>query len=258
MSPLFFTERGSGPTVLMLHGFPMHQEVWNNFAEKLSGSFHVITVDLPGFGKSALLPQGFTIQQVAETLIDWMHGHKIKSACLIGHSLGGYVALEMVKKDPSLFSSLVLFHSTAYADSAEKKQSRNKVLDFISSNGVRAFTSNFISSLFVDQDHPAIAKVKEISIEASSEAVEGYTKAMRDRPENTSTLKDFHKPILFLSSEKDGGISLKSIFSQSTLNSQTEVHILPNVAHMGMFENEVLSLQIIKNFVDKSQLPTLL
>ena len=69
---------------------------------------------------------------------------------LIGHSLGGYVALAMVEKRPDLFAGLGLFHSTAYADSAEKKQSRNKVIEFVNKNGAKAFTTNFITPLFAD------------------------------------------------------------------------------------------------------------
>ena len=163
MTNLFFQESGSGQPVILLHGFPFHHGIWGKFAQRLSASYHVYTVDLPGFGKSPILKTPFTLDQIGESIVTWVSGMNLQKPVLIGHSLGGYVALAAIKKDPGLFSSLGLFHSTAYADTEEKKQSRNKVIEFIEKNGVAAFTSNFIAPLFVDPNHPAIPKVKSVA-----------------------------------------------------------------------------------------------
>src|SRR5690606_19740979 len=154
--------------------------------------------DLPGFGNSPGLKTPFTIDDVAEEILNWIRHNPIKNATLIGHSLGGYVSLALLERSPDLFKSFVLFHSTALPDSPEKKSSRNKVVEFIENNGVLAFTSNFIPSLFANPEHPAVKTVRSISQEASAEAVKGYTFAMRDRPDRTSVLKDSGKPVLFL------------------------------------------------------------
>ena len=74
----------------------------------------------------------------------------------------------MVKNSPELFTSLVLFHSTAYADSAEKKASRSKVVEFVQKNGAIPFASGFIPPLFFNPTHPAIERVKRIAGEATS------------------------------------------------------------------------------------------
>jgi pimeloyl-ACP methyl ester carboxylesterase len=252
MSNLSFEESGNGQDVVLLHGFPFHQGIWNSFAEKLSHSFHVYTPDLPGFGKSAILSSPFTIDDVADALISWITTQKLNHPVLIGHSLGGYVALAAAKKNPELFSALVLFHSTGYADSAERKQSRNKVLEFIDANGVKAFTSNFIAPLFADPQHLAIPLVKSIAENSSAEAVKGYTQAMRDRSERTDVLRTFTGPILFLGGNKDQGISVESIREQAAISINAQVKILADVAHMGMLENEKESLEIIRAYVEKS------
>ena len=128
MTTIYSQEHGSGEPILLIHGFPFHLEIWNGFSERLSDKFKVITVDLPGFGKSAPLPSPFSLEQVANTLIGFLREKNLRKVNLVGHSLGGYVALAMIKSNPELFASLVLFHSTAYADSAEKKASRSKVV----------------------------------------------------------------------------------------------------------------------------------
>lgn len=252
MTNLFFQESGSGQPVILLHGFPFHHGIWGKFAQRLSASCHVYTVDLPGFGKSPILKTPFTLDQIGESIVTWVFGMNLQKPVLIGHSLGGYVALAAIKKDPGLFSSLGLFHSTAYADTEEKKQSRNKVIEFIEKNGVEAFTSNFIDPLFVDPNHPAISKVKSVAMSATEEAVKNYTIAMRDRTERTEVLRSYPAPVLFLAGEKDPGISVESIKKQAALRVRPAVRIVPNIAHMGMFENETECLNVIQTFIQTS------
>jgi pimeloyl-ACP methyl ester carboxylesterase len=167
----------------------------------------------------------------------------------VGHSLGGYVALAMAEQQPEQFRSLILFHSTAMADSNEKKQSRNKVLDFIKTNGVQAFTSSFIPPLYADQKHPSIGSVRDIAIEATESTVIWYTQAMRDRRDRTHVLQKFPSRILFIAGEKDQAIPKDSIEKQATLNPLSSVHIMPDVAHMGMFENRLQALDVITEFI---------
>src|SRR5687768_10076926 len=134
MTTLYTEEQGTGAPVLLIHGFPFHQKIWVDFIPRLSDTFRVITVDLPGFGKSPSLQQPFTLAQVADTLSEFIAKKNLRELAVIGHSLGGYVALELVNKQPSVCSSLILFHSTAYGDTPEKKESRSKVVDFVNKN----------------------------------------------------------------------------------------------------------------------------
>jgi pimeloyl-ACP methyl ester carboxylesterase len=252
MNALSYREQGVGPTLILIHGFPLNQQVWNGFAEKLSEHLHVVTLDLPGFGKSPGLPQPFSLEDVAQKVRDWIRGKKYREPVITGHSLGGYVALALADLDMEIMSGMCLFHSTALADSEEKKQSRNKVLEFIEKQGVHAFTSNLIAQLYADPQHSSITKVKSIAVQSSKETVIGYTNAMRDRKDRTGLLEKFPKPILFLAGEKDGGIPPETILKQAALSRQAEAVILPEVAHMGMFESEGACLKKIINFVKKS------
>lgn len=251
MPNLFSRERGDGQVLLFIHGFPMHQAVWDDFGQRFTDSHKVITIDLPGFGESPILSNSFTIDQVADQVIHFISEMRISNVALIGHSLGGYVALSMISKRPDLFSGLVLFHSTAFADSDEKKQSRDKAVDFIEKNGVLAFTTNFIAPLFADPNNKGIERVKEISSNSTKNAVIGYTIAMRNRIDQIKTLKSFKKPTLFLTGEKDQGIPVESIHKQASNCQYPEIHILQDVGHMGMFEKPEEVASKIKHFLKK-------
>jgi pimeloyl-ACP methyl ester carboxylesterase len=252
MNSVFSSEKGTGAPMLLLHGFPFHQGLWDGYAERFSDQFRVITVDLPGFGKSPLPKTPFSIDQIADTLLHFAEEKKIVDAAIVGHSLGGYVALSMVKKNPALFSTLTLFHSTAYADAPEKKESRTKVVEFVKKNGALSFTSGFIPPLFADQTHPAVPKVRTIASEATADAVIGYSLAMKDREEHIKTLESFKNPTLFLAGKNDPGIPPESVLKQARHCQKPEIQILDGVAHMGMFEKPEETAAKIKDFLSKS------
>lgn len=251
MSELSFRVRGNGFPVILLHGFPMNQNIWDSFADKLALHYKVYTVDLPGFGGSPMPLDQLSIDQVAKKILDWIDHEGLLRSVIIGHSLGGYIVLAMAEQSPEKFQGIGLFHSTALADTEEKRQSRSKVIDFVQTNGALAFTSNFIAPLFANPHHPAIACVRELSSEATDEAVVKYTLAMRDRSDRTAFLKAFLNPILFIAGEKDAGIPVESIAYQASLCLQPSLQILKDVAHMGMVEDEARTLAIVEDFVEK-------
>ena len=230
----------------------MHQAVWDDFGEKFVAEYTVISIDLPGFGKSAARPDNFSLDDVADEVIAFVLAHKLSDSVLVGHSLGGYVALYMLEKRPDLFSKLVLFHSTAYADTDERKASRNKVIELVKKKGAIAFTTSFIQPLFTDPQHEDIERVRQIAATTTAETVIGYTKAMRDRREQLKTLISFKKPTLLLGGEKDQGISVESLKEQANATQKAQIHILQNVAHMGMFESAVEAASRIKEFLEEN------
>jgi len=246
---IFFKDEGEGFPVLLIHGFCETHAIWKSLSNKLSKNNRVISIDLPGFGKSPLLPTPFSIDDVAEKVLEWLSFQQINNCIVIGHSLGGYVTLSMVGKRPQLFKAFGLFHSTAYSDSSEKKLSRNKVIEFVSNNGVQPFIESFIPPLFYNQTNLHIPDVVELALETRMETLLSYVSAMRDRPDTTNVLGDFGGPILFIAGDKDGVVSPESLQQQSLLASEPTLLIMPETAHMGMFENEPLILNQIQFFL---------
>jgi pimeloyl-ACP methyl ester carboxylesterase len=215
----------------------------------LSSAFKIISVDLPGFGSSPLLPGQFSLEDVADVVIKNLKEKGISEIIPIGHSLGGYVVLAMVSKMPDMFPGLALFHSTALADSQEKKESRNKVIEFIKKNGARAFTSNFIAPLFSNSEHPDVPFVREMNMETDEQTLIAYIKAMRDRLDRSELLKNFKKPILIIAGAKDPGIPVSSIQDQTNLLPNVTVKILSDQAHMGLVEGVETTSSMVYEFV---------
>lgn len=254
LSNVFYTDQGKGFPVILIHGFCETHEVWKRFAQQLSKDFRVISVDLPGFGKSKLLPEGFSVADAASKIIEVIKQLGINTCIPIGHSLGGYVTLAMVKQQATLFSAFGLFHSTAYADTEERKASRNKVIGFVSENGVPPFIETFIPPLFYDKQNPHIPFAVNMALQTKQETLIGYAAAMRDRPDLTSVIQKFNKPILFIAGEKDTVIPPDALEKQAELAGKPHLHVIAQVAHMGMFEKEADTLNLTRGFLVKASI----
>lgn len=252
MKDLHFTQKGTGHPVILIHGFPMSGEIWEDeFTEVVAERFNVICIDLPGFGKSPLPAMPFTIDDIARNVLNWIEWKGFEKVIVIGHSLGGYITLSMAAQDPGRFAGFGLFHSTAIPDSEEKKQARDKAVEFVERNGAPAFTSNFILPLFISKEHPGIHRVKEIATRATAPVVTAYLKAMRNRPDRTPVIKKFDRPILFIAGDKDPGIPLENVLQQAALAKLPTVKILEGQAHMSMMENPLQAAVAVREFVSK-------
>lgn len=248
MARIHCRELGNGFPLVFIHGFCETSEVWADFADRFGHEFHVIVLDLPGFGKSEALPAPFTLEGVAQQLIDFLASKNIDHYCLIGHSLGGYVSLAMAALQPNAVHSVVLFHSTALDDSTEKKENRNKVIDFVRANGVAPFVETFIPGLFYDKSHPAISTLHQIANQTDKNTLISYTQAMRDRPSRIQLIQDYKKPTLLLGGQFDPIIPASSL-QDLAAKSGAEVAFLDKTAHMGMLEAPIEAYRIIYQFL---------
>ena len=249
MSLVHHTEKGRGHPLVLIHGFCETSRIWDHFAENLATNFRVFLPDLPGFGDSLLPPTPFTIADIGLKLLDWMDEFDIKNPVVIGHSLGGYIALAMAKEQPVRFPGFGLFHSTAYADSEEKRNNRNKTIDFVQRNGVQPFIETFVPGLFYQKKNPFMDDVYAIASQTSIETLVAYSVAMRDRPSSVRLLETFPKPILMIAGHQDKIVAYEAACAQSNLMKFPFFCGLTDVGHMGMFENEPASLKIVKDFM---------
>ncbi|MDX1629027.1 MAG: alpha/beta hydrolase [Fulvivirga sp.] len=250
---LYFTDEGQGFPVLLIHGFCETHAIWNEFKDDLTESFRVITIDLPGFGKSPLPDKPFSIQYIARQVLQLIEKLSLDLSVVIGHSLGGYVTLEMISAAPKRFAGFGLFHSTAFADDDEKKTSRNKTIEFVKQHGTKVFAEAFIPELFYKQNreqlNDTIQQVVKLASSTDVETIISYTKAMRDRQDRTDVLEKFEEPILFIAGVKDTVMPVEKVDEQILLPKRAIVNIIQNVGHMGMFEDREKTQAIVKDFI---------
>ena len=248
---LHFFEKGQGPALLFLHGFCESGEMWRYFADSLSTQYRVLCPDLPGFGNSPLTSPITSLEQVALQLEEWLDALQIQNPIVMGHSLGGYVALALLERMGNRIQAIGLLHSTAYADDLEKKEMRNRTLTFLKKHGAAKFVTSFVPQLFPEHRRIELADAMAQAIEdgkrSSLEGLLAYTIAMRDRVDRLEVLQQFTGPKLLLAGTVDGSVKIESSHAQQS--AFTHYIELEGVGHLGMVEEKEKTLEIVQNFV---------
>ncbi|WP_026950774.1 alpha/beta fold hydrolase [Algoriphagus mannitolivorans] len=250
MSSVHFFEKGAGQPLVLIHGYCETSNMWSEFAESLSGEFRIICPDLPGCGNSPIHGDQITLEEVAVILEEWMEENQLEKPIVIGHSLGGYVTLAMTELMGNKLSGIGLFHSTAYADDQEKKDTRNRTITFLKKNGVEKFVTSFVPPLFPENRRMELAEEINQAIEeakrCSLEGLVAFAGAMRDRKERTEVLNSFRGPKLLIAGTEDGAVKIEASRAQKALFSNYVE--LEGVGHMGMVEEKEKTLELIRNF----------
>jgi pimeloyl-ACP methyl ester carboxylesterase len=269
-----YTDTGHGTPVLLLHGFGEDSRIFDEQANFLRPHCRLIIPDLPASGNSAPIGPDFTeqvskgipssIDLIAEAMEALMKSLAIDRYILLGHSMGGYIALAMAEKYSDHLLALGLIHSTAYPDSEEKKANRRSGIESIIKNGGFAFLQTAIPGLFtesfkkeqpgrvaslIEQFNPA--KTGKTTLDSMLIA---YYEAMIARPDRTNVLSSSKVPVLFIIGTEDKAVPMADVLKQVHLPSTSVVHIHENTAHMSMMENsDSLNEQLLK-FIRDNQL----
>jgi pimeloyl-ACP methyl ester carboxylesterase len=270
---IFYRITGKGNPVVLIHGFGEDGNIWNNQAERppqtppkegltntqsqliensLYKGIQFIIPDLPGSGQSEMIDD-MSMEGLAEVIHSIIHEENIEVCPVIGHSMGGYITLALVEKYWNYVSAFGLFHSTAYADSEEKKVTRRKGIEFINQHGAFEFLKTTSPNLFSQ-------KTKDENPELMNEFISGlhnffapalvsYYESMIKRPDRTEMLQKATVPVLFIMGKYDNAVPLEDGLKQCHLPEKSYIYILQNSGHMGMLEEKEKSNEILDKFL---------
>ena len=104
---LNYTDQGSGSAVILMHGMFGSLSNLGNLAKVLAQSHRVLSVDLRNHGDSPHEAE-MDLNLMAADIVELMHDLNLPSAILIGHSLGGKIAMQVALNSPQLVSQLVV------------------------------------------------------------------------------------------------------------------------------------------------------
>ena len=256
---------GEGQPLVLLHGFGENADVWHRQISFLEKECLLIVPDIPGTGESGMLADmtmegmATAIKAILEEEKDILtmvspNGDLVDGkVIMIGHSMGGYITLAFASMYPDHLKAFGLFHSTAFADSEEKKETRRKGIEFIRNHGAEAFLKTAVSNLF----SPLTKDEKSEIIEGFSgglaaftdESLVAYYEAMIQRPDRTDLLKTTDVPVLFIMGKFDNAAPYQDVLRQTHLPTISHIHTLHRSGHMGMLEETEKSNRILKEFL---------
>ncbi|WP_298556591.1 alpha/beta hydrolase [uncultured Algibacter sp.] len=249
---IFYTDKGQGLTTVLLHGFLENASMWKPFIPILSKNNRIITIDLLGHGKTGCLGYVHSMELMAETIEAVLNHLKIKTSIIIGHSMGGYVALAFAEKKPKALTGLCLMNSTANADSTEKKINRDRAIKAVKQNHktfIRMAIGNLFNpknkSKFQDNIKALIQDAQQTPLQGIIAALEG----MKIRKDRQTILHSAPYKRMLMVSKKDPILDYKQLISQ-TENTSVEIAEFHD-GHMSHIENKDEFLYKIMYFVEK-------
>jgi pimeloyl-ACP methyl ester carboxylesterase len=243
---------GAGDNVVLIPGLGNRRSAWMDLLASLSPEFHVLSYDLRGYSGEAPNEQ-FTIKQLAEDLLALLDSLRIETTHVVGHSQGGFIALELALARPQLVSSLVLGASASYTDSYGRHLLRNwrrllhsKDLDMFFNE---VFLWNYSPGFFNDRP-------RELNVLKSWAGRDGFdantylrhnlaceTHDARDR------LQKIACPTLLLGGAQDIVMGLRHNLLLQQLIPGAELVTLPNAAHQLFAENVDQTCPLVLEFI---------
>lgn len=251
-----YSDSGKGFPVILLHGYLESSEVWNGFEKNLAGSFRVISIDLPGHGLSDIYSHTHTMEFMATVVRDLLGSLDIKKAFLIGHSLGGYVALAFLELYPDYLSGYCLFHSQPFEDTPEAVEKRKREILIVEAGKKELMypenVTKMYSTLNLEKFSEALRRSKDIAARIPDDGIVAVLEGMMQRPSRLSYMEEGKVPCLWILGESDNYIPHDQIQSRVKLPENASVVVLKNSGHMGFIEEQEKSLQVVKAFIEKS------
>ena len=234
---LHFQTIGSGKPVVFLHGFLESVKMWSTL-DLASKDFQSILIDLPGHGlsKNEDNSEAPSIEYMSNEVMLVLNYLQITDFDIVGHSMGGYVALN-IKKRFTNCNKVVLLNSNFWQDSELKKKDRVRVASIVLQNK-NLFLKEAIPNLYLDQIKYKV-EIKELlddALKMDEFAISYSSLAMASREDNTSVLallpSDFH----IIQGEKDAIVPLQ-LMKEQIGDLAIELKIIKNVGHMSHHES---------------------
>jgi pimeloyl-ACP methyl ester carboxylesterase len=246
-----YSEVGKGKTIVLIHAFPTDKTLWNAQLTGLKNHFHVVVIDLWGFGESASTNgQAITMSTYADEikqLLDQLH---IQKAIIGGESMGGYVSLAFLEKYPNKVEGLILSNTQAIADDATAIPQREASAKNLEVQGSSELIKSFMSKVLsptVDEHTRDV--LHTILIKQSPLGMASALRGMALRSDTSHLLTQATIPILIITSDQDMVIPPAQSRAMHALAKNSDLVIISNAGHLSNLEQpNAWNQAVIKKF----------
>lgn len=252
-----YADIGKGRVIVLLHGFLESLEVWygNGFAQELAKHYRIISIDLPGHGKSECVGYVHRMERMAKVVKRVMDELGLRRYTLVGHSMGGYVALAFAEKYAENVTGLCLFHSTAYADSEAKRIDRERAIRLVKKAPLK-YTNALVTNLFalanVRYMQEEIRWLRKIASKTKVQGVVACLEGMKIRKDRTEVLRYAVFPVMIIAGTRDNILPYETLVQLSQVNSSVKLVTLEKTGHLGFLESKEISLRKLRAFAGKT------
>lgn len=244
---LFSEQFGQGTPLTMLHGYPLDHTIWLDMVPEMESHVRMILPDLRGHGRSPSPPGKYSMIEMAEDVIRLLDSLSIEKTVVAGHSMGGYVALQLVKSFPDRIMGLALVASHAYADSPEKRESRMRTISQVEKEGVIPVLSSMLEKLSYNKE--VVEKCQGLLSNIAIEGVTGVLAGMAERSDSMAFLKNTKFPVIIIAGQEDQVVPIQT---SRDINAQLRNPWLVEISgagHLTMLEKPTQTASALLSFI---------
>ena len=239
---IHYTDHGNGRAVVLLHGFLESSKMWENYLPHFVGKTRrVVCVDLPGHGRSDTFGYVHDMELMAKAVKAVLKKLNIRRAILVGHSMGGYVAMAFAEFFPDNVKGICLFCSTARNDSNLKKSDREEAIKLVKKDH-KSFIRKSIPLLFRPENRkifkPEIEAMKKEALKMSPRAIVAALKGMKKRKDREIILRFNPYPVHFIIGKEDSVLLWSDLIAQTKHSENVTYSLFEESGHMGFLEDE--------------------
>jgi pimeloyl-ACP methyl ester carboxylesterase len=235
---LSYTDEGHGTPLVFIHGFPLSRETWSEQVEAFKTSHRVIAPDLRGLGQSEAQPGTNTMDRFADDVHTLLGALDTGPVVLIGHSMGGYVALAFARRHPESLRGLVLVGTKAGADTTEGAAGRRATAEKVKLEGIDGVVNAMAPKMLAasNQDAAMAAKVRDFMEPSKPEGVIAALLGMAERPDSTPSLGRIRVPTLVITGADDTVIPPAESDTLAKGIAGAQLKVIPKAGHLVAFE----------------------
>jgi 3-oxoadipate enol-lactonase len=253
---LEYADRGSGPSVLFLHAFPLSLRMWDE-QESLASRYRIVRFDARGFGLSDVGDAMLTMARIADDAAVLVDRLRLGPVILVGCSMGGYAALSFAQKHPSLLRGLVLVDTRAAADTREARKGRGDLAAKVMKEGAKAALDAFLPRLVGETTRASradvIAKVKDMILHTSPQGISDGLHGLATRQDSTPLLREISAPTLVICGEEDGITPRPDAEILQRGIKDAELVMIPKCGHLPSMEAPVAFNEALSAFLGRFQ-----
>ena len=248
-------EAGSGRPLVLLHAFPLSSAMWLEQREILGAHCRVITPDQRGFGGSPLGDDEPSLEHCADDVLALLDRLELERVVLGGLSMGGYVAMELLRRAPERVSGLLLADTKATADAPEAREVRLRTAETVETEGTALLAEQMLPALLgattLERRAAVAGRVRGLVAAAPPAAVAWASRAMAARPDSLETLGSVQVPALVVVGDQDALSPVETARAMVDALPHGRLAVVPEAGHLSAIEDPEAFGAVVTGFLDE-------
>ena len=250
MQDIYVEDHGKGIPLVFVHGFLGSSKIWEPQIDYFKNFFRVITLDIPGFGKSNKAKSYSNIEDIARVILNCLNEKKINKFHLLGHSMGGMIVQEMIKISSNKILKLICYSTGSKGEMPGRFETVEQSSEILKKKGLRFTVEKIAKTWFINGENAKYFKIcVDSGMQSSFESVDNALIAFK-KWDGINNLKNITNETLIIWGDHDKSYTFNQIMILKNNIKNSQLSIFKNCAHNVHLENVDKFNKTVKDFLN--------